>query len=154
MGRTQLQNFRWFLTPTFTFFEVCVWGEAVLYYFNYWLYSYGYCDLPPFASVCLCRGFQGHTHTTGRWWRMGGGLVGMCRLCAGNGHSRSGFSSNLPTLGIPGNPLMNLLLVQTSLCGWGGGVAAGREEKVVLLFCSHRCYGSTSILWICKKTSF
>lgn len=47
---------------------------------------------------------------------MGGG---MCSLCAGNADSRSGFSSDLPTLGIPGNPFMNLLLVQTSFCGGG-----------------------------------
>lgn len=49
----------------------------------------------------------------------------MRSLCAGNGNSRSGFSSDLPTLGIPGNPLMNLLLVQT---GWRG-VCMFMEEK-------------------------
>lgn len=66
---------------------------------------------------------------------MGGGLVrGVCRLCAGNGDSRSGFSSDLPTLGIPGNPFMNLLLVQTSLCGWG---EKKKEKEEVLLFCPH-----------------
>lgn len=62
----------------------------------------------------------------------------MCRLCAGNGDSRSGFSSDLPTLGMPGNPLMNLLLVQTSL-----GV------------CVEKCYGFALIveLWESLNTS-
>lgn len=86
--------------------------------------------------------FPTHTHPAGRWWRMGGG---MCKLCAGNADSRSGFSSDLPTLGIPGNPFMNLLLVQTGLCG--GGWEVWRKRSAIFLLLVN--YRNRSIFWIC-----
>lgn len=75
---------------------------------------------------------------------MGGG---MCRLCAGNADSRSGFSSDLPTLGIPGNPFMNLLLVRTSLCG--GGVGSVKKKKSYF-FCLVELWESFNILDLLK----
>lgn len=74
---------------------------------------------------------------------------GVCGLYAGSADSRSGFSANMPTLGMPGNPLMNPLLVQTSLCGSGGW---GRSRGGAIVFLLLLSYGSHSVLWSCKRS--
>jgi len=146
IGRTQLGNSRWFLTVAFTFFEEGRGGKLL-----YSILISGCILLDIAIQPCwpaYACGFPG-AHTPS-WQAVADGWWLSPAVCAGwvlrNGGSRSGFSTDSPTLGIPGNPLMNLLLVQTSL--------GGESRKNAIVFLSLLSYGSLSVLWICKKTSF